>query len=704
MGTSFENYPKSKGLDREQELLKELKGRDALTLEDTESLRTLAHDIQVSAFDPALTLTLCKAYDVSALLEQIKQLAQESNPEHRAQLHHFLDFCVLFARSEHNLTPDLPQSYELEVFAQHGQPTLDNELQMLLHSWPKEETNYLLAMHIEDALESFNLWGTKEGAHSGSPGGASDETIFSSRLLYQSFFLRRELNLYTGHSIAHMLVPLAEGYIGLYIHGQLVQAYPAPNHERYHAQRNEDEMLIAKNDSEYDWIYDSLAIPLPENAHPSLGLRKLQDLWNLYDDCKQDGQPFYFDFSRIPLEALHPTVRADILEHNFKILQEIHAHDSLPLPLSEKTFMEAVFPDGSGTSARCELYRYLSSFSMREKLVREFGDDIASLTLYEQSNFLSFLEEADIESVREVETLVLQHGMDFTRTFLLIGDDVSLQQAFFSFAHEHPERVASVIEDIGALAATIARLKGQLLEIFGSAHSSVAEECTRRLVIRAKETLQACMSGYAENDGVSAVLGDAAIFAFSFRLLRERGELSLATIPESASLSFKSVPSLNLTPEERMDMAALYQKAHSDEDPSYIARLIDANNEVAKSSASTFYLMKHADALIGMIRFDEKRNERGDLIELYAGGFNVDRAYGNGKLGEALFEASFEQMKKRGIPIKAHVRKDSPMVDKYRLWGFVIIGETTSSDESKIPLYELLMAPSQVSSESVSSA
>lgn len=323
--------------------------------------------------------------------------------------------------------------------------------------------------------------------------------------------------------------------------------------------------------------------------------------------------------------------------------------------------------------------KYFSLYA--ESFFQKTGVHFNNLSFREQGQLLFFMNRADAATKEHAVDFVRQFGESGFRTFLALEYDSSLGEPLLAFAHAHPKEATRVFAQFGALADTAEDARQFLEQEFGIGDAearAAANAVTDQMLRRAKDLLaRAVHTADADLGILQRELGEtntaALTFSAAFRALREQGALSLDNLPETASLSL--VVESGAEAEEdagvRERMAALYRKGHAHEPEAFVDKLIRQNEEKLGNPASRFVLLRHHDSLIGMLRFDERLNASGAPRSLYAGGFNIDRDYGNGKLGEAMFEAAFANMRRLGLPIEGHSDPAAAISQRYLDWGFV---------------------------------
>ncbi len=623
-----------------------------------------------SLFSPALTLELSQSFDTSRLEKYAYMAAQSKDLQTVVKLHKILDFFQIYNNSYHNVTPDLEEYSLLREYRDWVPQTMDTTMPLVVDEVGMLSDNYLLKKHTGDARASADLYGAKINGMPGSPGGMSDDTIFSHKVLRTSNELRRALHIWDGYPIANEVVPLAPGYVGYYTHGNLEKVYlynPLESEDSLHA---EDAEFIAKNNPELNWIYEDLNIRMPTHLHSSRGLGKLRSIWKLNDKLKEDDQ-FYFDISRIDMANLHPTVSSDLLRRNFEYLQRAHADsETTSHPLTAEQIQEKLFLGRKSTEQEY-LYNYFSSFSMREKIEAEFTISISSLKFAEQFAFLEMLSGAETEDFLITKKLCSDFGVNFLRVFLVTREDPILQKNIIAFSqqisHETGEEVFGAY---GKLIDSIDSVGEYLSEAFKVEEKGATGAVIERMFERARSLLR---NVHAHNEDpqkllelVQSVQADIHLFTDACRVLRARGELSLEKIKDA---SFEQVEAGEISPQDKEVMQKIWESHYGGKYES--KNLEDALRKQFEESFEKpnthFYLFKHKGEIVsyfssGMVGMSEEEKPKKHLAS-----FLTSQSYEGGNLGQAVMEKGLDEEQKGSILVGECDTNvvTTPIVEKY---------------------------------------
>lgn len=174
---------------------------------------------------------------------------------------------------------------------------------------------------------------------------------------------------------------------------------------------------------------------------------------------------------------------------------------------------------------------------------------------------------------------------------------------------------------------------------------------------------------------VNAISTDAHTLTTVFKTLYEAGELD---IKEASGVSFETIRGgeipEQLIAEMREMLVSNYKKFYSpklgeDGSEEFINPILKGLDEAVTNENSKFYVLSRNDKLIGFCRFDELEDGGGHKY-LYGGSFNVDRMFGGGKIGEAMFAEIIKQEGERGVPIHATCNPEMPVSQEYMERGF----------------------------------
>lgn len=321
-------------------------------------------------------------------------------------------------------------------------------------------------------------------------------------------------------------------------------------------------------------------------------------------------------------------------------------------------------------------YVFLQEAPMRAQLEKDFRVKITDLTVKEQSHFLAFLRNRTLAEAKDLEKFARKFGLDGLRTFLVTADQPELREKVFEFSRSVPKDIAeAVFTAYSQLIGSIDGIGSYLGEAFGYGgleSEVVINEITKRLLDRARGVLAGAYE-YRNDPAkitelIESVHAENAIFLESFRALK--GKLGIG-FEQVKDLRFEKMKARELPDELKKQIPELYRKCHAGDNQEYLDEIIADSQEKLSSADSYFYTLLYKGKLIGMMRFDEKRNEQGTVVGLYAGGLNVDPDFGGGRIGDEIIQKTFESEMQRGVPIDAHVKTDSPLSVRYLAGSFV---------------------------------
>ena len=155
----------------------------------------------------------------------------------------------------------------------------------------------------------------------------------------------------------------------------------------------------------------------------------------------------------------------------------------------------------------------------------------------------------------------------------------------------------------------------------------------------------------------------------AIKALKREGLLSIKDLRDTR---FESVggDAMAKRPELMERMEAIAKKTNEAYPVAMRDEIIGTMKNAFGSESSHFYLLFHKDKLVSFHRFDDIKNENGDLKEIYFGSFNTDPTYSRGSLGEATLEPSLYAQTERGVPIVAACDPKAPISQKYLEMGF----------------------------------
>lgn len=290
----------------------------------------------------------------------------------------------------------------------------------------------------------------------------------------------------------------------------------------------------------------------------------------------------------------------------------------------------------------------------------------------------AYLLERDKQMGR-FDSLVEQYGGAGAQTFLVTADNEILREQVFDFAESVPqEDVKAVFAAYGTLVSTIDDLSAYLRNTFGSESRESADALTQKVLERAKALLASAHEYKNEPQKllklVEAMQVEQVLFYEAFRELRKRGEI--LDFSHIAGLEFRSVESAG-EPFSQADKDAMVQVTaanYAAKSPEFRAAVVRGLTEAFGNPTSKFYVLRYNGKIVGFNRFDEMGPMPDGTPRKYFGSFNVDPAFGNGKLGDVMIEQTVLHEAQSAV-IEAHCLPDAPITQRYLKDGFVVIGE-----------------------------
>jgi len=433
-----------------------------------------------------------------AVLDQIAVLNRLNTKESSLALHKILDFMTEYmvaARED-----GLRNSDESDLYGPYGAQGLYEEFIGFAEREIKKTPNYLLKKHWQDALDAEEIMFAedatttlKEGALGNVIGGSGDQNIYAFAHQQESQALRAANNISAGNHISHPVLPLAPGYAGLYEHGSLKTIYKQDQLSNTAVTKQEEQEWAAKNNSADEYIYDALeGDTWKHNASVSDKLAKLQNIWDFLKGSKATERKFYFDTERIDLANLHPLVTAEILENNEKYIQQHKNQQTPPESITEEQYAKEFFPLGERDDNAKYEYRYLLSLQMRKRFEDDFKMPVESLSLWEQRNFLSFLETESVEEIKQLQDFIAKNGHEGLRAFLSLEFDPAAGKKILELAEKiaTPE-MTSILKQYSTLVNYAETNSTELAKEFMADNEQTSFESAvfEGLLVRAKDVL-----------------------------------------------------------------------------------------------------------------------------------------------------------------------------------------------------------------------
>lgn len=325
-------------------------------------------------------------------------------------------------------------------------------------------------------------------------------------------------------------------------------------------------------------------------------------------------------------------------------------------------------------------YSILLHSRTRSVIEDDFSLDLSDLTIREQLYFLSFLKNVTIAEAKHVQEFTKTYGTSGMRAFLALGElgkeygNVIASRGIEAVEHGQEELMLKIFGEFLDIEEKTQEAEKYLAENFNAKDTQTVKEVIKGIRQKAATLLSELLSEPVTEredekrilEEVKAANKDNALFVNAFKTLKKRGDLNLAEIKDT---TFESVSGEVFSEEDTKRMEEIVEKNWGRESSEFLEVIKKSLDTALRNERSTFYTLRHNGEIIGFNRFDD--NTEGEKPHIYFGSFNTDPSFGNGKLGEAIYEQSFKQQLERGLPIEADCDPLSPITSKYIESGFL---------------------------------
>jgi hypothetical protein len=390
-------------------------------------------------------------------------------------------------------------------------------------------------------------------------------------------------------------------------------------------------------------------------------------------------------------------VFGDILNRNYEYIKTELGDSNDIKPLPKDWLHNELFKYGFTKNSDNELYKILTSISMRKKHEDNLGVHIELLNSSEQLSFLNFLSSVTVDKINLLHEFTKQYGINGMRTFLSLdklGEEFgdSIVEFGNMFVEKSQKNYGEIIfKHYADLIDTIDGIEEYLQETFGK---NVKPETLKVVAdgvrTRAARFLQEIISqplgntsetGAKIGEALQRAKDDTVLFASAFRALKLEDEIDWESI-KGVSLDTVSSAEVRWNERYKDQMEAIMRKNYTQSEFGYPSKFIDAivddMKKAIKEDSTTWYLLtKEEDhneevlkKVVGFNRFDVGIHEKTGEDVIFFGSFNIDKEFGNSKLGEAILEASLGEQAELGKPIYAYCNPESPIYKKYLELGF----------------------------------
>lgn len=326
-------------------------------------------------------------------------------------------------------------------------------------------------------------------------------------------------------------------------------------------------------------------------------------------------------------------------------------------------------------------YKLFVSRGLLKSLQNDFGADLSQLNIREQFHFFNFIKDILPEEVGGVQNFTKTFGLTGMRSFLALEE----LGPMFGWTIASGATLAAQL----GLKGTIDNILKKYLELedqtqvaedylkknFDTEDQEAVHEMIKNIRKRAAHTYKELLShsvGTSEDEAKIAELiertnAEAVLFTSAFGTLKRSGDLDLESIKDTV---FESVSALSFSKEDIERMDEILKRNWGGESEEFLAEVKQSLYTALENEKSTFYVLRHKGQIVGFNRFDDNTADENNP-HIYFGSFNTDPEYGNGKLGEAIYEESLKHELKRGTHIEANCDPNSPITKKYLSSGFV---------------------------------
>jgi hypothetical protein len=343
----------------------------------------------------------------ASMIGYIGQLEQQSNSEyHLFQLHVVLDY---IADAMQSLQKD-EGDFERENPGYYPSIQTFQTLAETAEHYSEHSTNYLVSRKFRDIFELSRQESLdKPDALYGVEGGSTDASIYAFKNTLKNYDLRTRYGFYEGCANRNPLLPIAPGFFVMYDRNDVSRVFEIS--PRVEDQSGYVRSRIAQaGTGRYEALCEKLNIPKDEwsRMHPrhhpnTVGLTKLQDIWDFKEGLDDTEEGFLCDLDRIDPKALHPFVLGTLVHENVETLKNgSEACDVQINEVGEVELLTRLYPEGASPEQAYH-WKTLASLSIRKKIEDDFGVDIAEYPLWIQRSFLELINRAETEQAPDIK-------------------------------------------------------------------------------------------------------------------------------------------------------------------------------------------------------------------------------------------------------------------------------------------------------------
>ena len=350
------------------------------------------------------------------------------------------------------------------------------------------------------------------------------------------------------------------------------------------------------------------------------------------------------------------------------------------------------------------LYTAFSTARMRVFFEAYFDFSFADIPLHAQTQFLRYVWDKSKQDVDNARDFIRKGETSKTKTdrfisFLSLEHELQLGDKIVSFGNSVPNEIADALFEkyaniIETAEATQQFLRKEFNQDDGNSESIklVAYAISHRATDLLTQYVMQTQDDYSRiPQELERIETDALAFSSAFKILKNRGELRLEDI-KGVSLETESGNDFANHKNDVEKVRQLINTAYHSESNTFRATIVNSFERALTNPDTRFYALRRYGTLIASLRFDKIRNTNGNVTSKYFGSFVSDPTYGNGRLGEAVFEKAIEAEARDNLPIEARCNPLTPITQKYIEAGFTAYA---LNDFSGVPSLEIIFDATQ---------
>jgi|GEM_PF-4443945 len=335
--------------------------------------------------------------------------------------------------------------------------------------------------------------------------------------------------------------------------------------------------------------------------------------------------------------------------------------------------------------------------SVRLAVEKDLNFNLGNISLRSQVHLIKFLSRASLKEYKNL--LKVMHGIvpqsreNFLSVFLSGAEDSSLPKMAVTLAESlAPEVTAKIFNKYAELVRQVEGIEIYIEKLAtNKGVGQGAEIQATGLLIKKANTLLKKISSGSEifsaieiEDILEQYTADGALFSASVRSLGDHG-FDVTTLRET-SLARVSSQELRQNADDCKKIISLITDSYKGQPEMFRNAVLESFSNALNNADTNFYILRRNETPVAALRFDTLKNSSGSVIKKYFGSFVSDSNYGNGKLGEAVYDKAIKAEVSKGVPIEANSNPLSPISQKYIETGFVA---TKLEDYAGVPSFSI---------------